>query len=287
MPVKFVAYIDESGDTGIERVKGKRLFGGQSEWLVLACLLVRVENDARIPSWKREIKGQFRNDQRADLHFANLLPAKKTIACRTLATKPCRLFIIMSNKKNIEGYRNPNLDDNNKSWIYWFLARLLLERVTEFCEGLIPDVGRGQETLRIIFARRGGLRYGDFVAYMRKLRRQSRAGTLVLGKGDLRWPVIDFDEIRVLEAVERDGLQLADIAAGAFFYAVERNRPAECDPQYAKLLHPIIAKDAHGNRLSFGLKTMPLLHEMNLWPQQRPIFEFYGYNPEGWQAPGS
>ena len=287
MRVGFVAYIDESGDTGIERVKGIRLFGAQSEWLVLSCLLVRAENDAKVPAWGREIIGQFHSHQRPDLHFTHLIPAKKVVACRMLATMPCRLFVIMSNKKNIEGYRNPNLDDKNKAWIYWFLARLLLERVTEFCESLVDPADRGQVKLRIIFARRGGLRYSDFEAYMRKLRRQSAVGTLVLGQGDLRWSVVDLEEIRVLDAPQRVGLQLADIGAGAFFQAVERNRPADCDPQYAKLLRPIVGKDAYGNRLGFGIKTMPLPHLMNLWPRQREIFEFYGYAQEGWQVPGS
>jgi hypothetical protein len=136
MRVGFVAYIDESGDTGIERVKPLHLFGAASEWLVLSCFLVRIEHDTSLPGWRRDIIGQFRNQQRPDIHYASLLPAKKAIACRAIATKPCRFFVVMSNKKNIEGYRNPNLDDNNKAWIYWFLSRLLLERVTEFCEAL-------------------------------------------------------------------------------------------------------------------------------------------------------
>jgi hypothetical protein len=287
MTVGFVAYIDESGDTGIEQVKGKRLFGGQSEWLVLSCFLVRAQHDSEVSSWVREITGQFRNHQRPGLHFADLIPVKKVIACRMIATKPCRFFVVMSNKKNIEGYRNRNLDDNNKAWPYWFLSRLLLERVTEFCEGLVPEAKRGQVKLRVTFARRGGLRYADFAGYLRKLQKQSRAGTLVLGKGDLRWSLIDLDEITVLDHAERAGLQLADIGAGAFFQAVERNRPGDCIPEYAELLHPVVGKDAYGNRLGFGIKTMPLLHEMNLWPQQRAVFEFYGYDPDGWQAPGS
>jgi hypothetical protein len=285
MRVGFVAYIDESGDTGLERVRPLSV-PGASEWLVLSCFLVRIENDNKLVSWVREIIGQFRSHQRRDLHFSHLTPYKKTIACNTIATKTCRFFMIMSNKKNIEGYRNPHLDDKNKAWIYWFLSRLLLERVTEFCEAEVPAAEQGEVKLRIVFSRRGGLRYADFEQYLRKLHRQSLAGTLKLGLGDLRWSVIDYEEIFVLDHTARAGLQLTDIGAGAFFQAVERNRPADCDPQYAKLLRPIIGRDPYGNTLGFGIKTMPLPHEMNLLTQQREIFEFYGYDPKGWQAPG-
>ena len=109
---------------------------------------------------------------------------------------------------------------------------------------------------------------------------------LVLDQGDLHWSVIDFEEIFVLDHRARAGLQLADIGAGAFFQAIERNRPADCDPRYAKLLRPVIGKSARGHFLPFGIKTRPELHEMGLVPEQQEIFEFYGYNPKGWQAPG-
>jgi hypothetical protein len=68
---------------------------------------------------------------------------------------------------------------------------------------------------------------------------------LKLGLGDLRWSVMDLEEIFVLDHRSRAGLQLADIGAGAFFQAVERNRPADCDPQYTKSLRPVIARDAY------------------------------------------
>jgi hypothetical protein len=123
---------------------------------------------------------------------------------------------------------------------------------------------------------------------MRKLRGESRAGMLKLAKGDLRWSVVDFEEVRVLDHAARPGLQLADIGAGAFFQAVERDRPGECDPQYTKLLSRIVAKNADGHYIPFGIKPVPELWEMEgLLPQQREIFEFYGFNPDGWQAAGS
>ena len=47
MTVRFVAYVDESGDTGIEKIKPFDPKGA-SEWLVLSCFLVKVENDTKL-----------------------------------------------------------------------------------------------------------------------------------------------------------------------------------------------------------------------------------------------
>jgi len=283
--VAYVAYIDESGDTGIEAVRPIDA-GGATEWLVLACLLIRIESDPKALGWVKEIQSKFRNVQSPYLHYADLLGAKKAVACELLATKPCAMFVIMSNKKNIRGYKNPRLDSGNKAWIYWFLSRLLLENVTDFCEQRTPASERGKQKLRIIFSRRGGLKYIDFENYLRKLERQSRAGMLVLDQGDLCWSVIDYEEIFVLDHKQRAGLQLADIVSGAFFQSVERNRPADCDPTYAKLLKPRLASNRHHHVIGYGIKTMPLLHEMGLTKEQREIFEYYGYIGSGWQAPG-
>ncbi len=286
MAVKFVAYIDESGDPGIQAVRPIDT-GGATEWLVVACFLVRIENDTKTLGWVKEIQGRFRNVQSPYLHFTNLLPVKKAIACNLIATKPCAMFVAMSNKKNIRRYSNPNLGERNKSWPYWFLSRLLLERVTAFCEQKVPSEYRGQHKLRIIFSKRGGMNYADFRRYMEKLQRQSRAGMLVLNQGDLSWSVVDLDELFVLDHKDRAGLQLADIVASAFFQAVEVHRPSGCDPTYAKLLEPQVARDEHGHVLGFGIKTMPDPHMMSLSPEQKDLFEFYGYAKNGWQAPGS
>jgi hypothetical protein len=161
-----------------------------------------------------------------------------------------------------------------------------LERVTEFCDQTTDEHERGKVTLRIVFSRRGGLRYIDFANYLKKLRRQSRAGMLVLNRGDLTWSLIDDEEIFVLDHVQRAGLQLADIGAAAFFEAVDQDRPTECDPQYAMILKPIMARRGPGGELWLGVKAMPELPSMQLSDKQREIFEFYGFNPEGWRTPG-
>jgi uncharacterized protein DUF3800 len=285
MPVTFVAYIDESGDTGLQAVRPVDPRGA-TEWLILSCFLVRAVNDAKTLTWVRDIQSQFKNVQSPHLHFADLLPFKKLIACKGLASNPCRIFVVMSNKKNIRQYRNPNLDPRNKAWIYWWLTRLLLERVTTFRERFVPIEDRGKQKLRIVFSRRTDLKYDHFNDYLRKLAAQSRFGELTIDTGDLKWSLIDFDEILVRDHVSRAGLQLADIGAGAFFQAVERNRPTpvDCDPSYAIALSPVMARDPFGRIIGFGIKTMPDLLAMALTDDQKKVFEAYGQ--KDWQAPG-
>lgn len=281
MSVEFVAYIDESGDPGTAKVKPLDP-DGSSEWLVVSCFLVRIDNDSKCVGWVKEIQSRFRNVQSPHLHFADLLPVKQRIACELLATKPARFFAVMSNKKNIRRYRNFNISDGNKNWLYWWLMRLLLERVTHFCEERIDPSVRGTSKLRIIFSRRGGMKYADFAAYMNKLRRQSSVGMLVLDCGDLCWSVIDDDEIFAYSHKDRAGLQLADVVAGALFQAVERDRPSDCDSACAVALRPRFAKDKFSRVLGYGIKTMPDLHTMDLAIEQRAVFEAYGYAKGGW-----
>lgn len=282
--VKFVAYVDESGDTGLVDVKPSDPTGA-SEWLVLSCFLIREQDDHKCLGWVKEILAKVKSKKR-DLHFADLYEHKKKMACDIIATKPGRFFIVASNKRNIEDYKNQRAAfvsrQHGTAWLYWWLSRLLLERVTEYCETRVPPECRGDWKLRIVFSRRGGLMYRDFERYLTKLRWQSILGTQVIDTGDLCWSVIDFDEIRVLDHSARAGLQLADIGAGAFFNALEQNRPANCDCQFAKALKPRMAFDKKNSILGFGLKTMPQLHNMGLSKEQQEIFEFYGYSPRNW-----
>ena len=282
MPVSYVAYIDESGDPGLRSVKPINP-NGASEWFVLSCFLVRKENDQKTLGWIKEIQSSFYNIQTPFLHYSKLSNDQKQRACEVLATKPCRYFIVMSNKKNIETYRNRNINDGNRDWLYWWLMRLLLERVTDFCERHTAPELRGQSKLKIVFSRRGGMKYIDFKKYLDKLALQSKTKRLLLDTGDLCWSVIDTEEIFALGYKDRAGLQLADIGAGAFFQSVENNRPANCDPKFAKLLMPVVAKKTdYSTPIGYGIKTMPNLSDMKLSQAQKEIFDFCGYNTKGW-----
>jgi len=281
MTISFVAYIDESGDPGINRIHPQDI-NGSSEWLILSCFLVRQEREAKVLSWVKEIVSQFHVSNSPHIHFSDLIPAKKKIACSTLAKKPCALFVVMSNKKNIKQYTNQKLSGKNKNWLYWWMMRLLLERVTDFCERHTPEDRIGQNKLRIIFSRRGGMIYKDFADYLLKLYWQSTADMLYIDQGDLRWSVIDFEEIYAQDHKSLAGLQLADVVAGSFYDAVEQKSKRGCTSEYAALLEPRIAADSKGEKFGYGVFTRPDVWAMNLTEEQKPIFEVYGYPSDKW-----
>jgi hypothetical protein len=284
MPVTFVAYIDESGDTGLDLVKKPDDPRGATEWLVLSALVVKIEHDSKMVAWTKDVQSDF-TSKRTDLHFNKLLDFKKPLVCSALAKKDCKAFVVMSNKKNIEKYRNHRLDSSNKAWIYWFIARLLLERVTEYCEKQTPEERRGTDKLRIIFSRRGGLIYQDFADYLWKLYWQRDTDEMVLNYKQIAWSVIDHDEVFVFDHSKFAGLQLADIIAGAFYQAVEQNRggAVECDPSCARLLKPLVHRKGFSWYLGVGVKPMPALHEMNLTDSQKQIFSHYGAKESDWK----
>lgn len=130
---RYVAFIDESGDTGLDLVKPMDP-NGASEWLIIGAVVVRAEHEAEMSTWLTDITSQLKGHQRPGIHFADLRkPAKKRLVCSKIADLPMRIFAMTSNKKNMKGYANPfagSIPSDN--WFYCWMTRILLERVTHF-----------------------------------------------------------------------------------------------------------------------------------------------------------
>lgn len=105
MSYGFIAYIDESGDDGLARVKPIDP-DGSSEWFVLSAVVVRAGNENAVGRWQRDILDSFGYTQRKDIHYRKLSPIRKQLACKYMADQPLRIFTVMSNKKNMRGYSN-------------------------------------------------------------------------------------------------------------------------------------------------------------------------------------
>lgn len=288
MSVGYVAYIDEAGDDGLKRVY-PFYDNGSSEWFIVSCLLVRAENDHLMLDTVKDIVSQFKNSQRLDIHYRDLIPAKKKIACEAIAQAKIRSFVVMSNKKNMQNYCNerirgrPEYAEGDKNFLYWWTVRCLLERVTEECERHSLQSEDGPKTLRIIFSRRGGMNYNHFRDYLIKLHGQSVSGALYNKFGDLRWSVIDHKEIFAYDHKSRAGLQLADVVASAFYQAVAETPTRQCDPQFARMLRKTVAYkvetakygDRYRRRFGYGVKILPSLKIADLTPHQMRIFDVY------------
>jgi hypothetical protein len=281
----YVAYIDESGDDGLRAVKPIST-PGSSEWLILAAVVIRAERQNEVSQWVEQIRSNFRNPQTSTIHFTDLNDTKKATACRAIAGFDVRCFVVASNKKNMEGYNNPFAGKiPSSNWFYCWMTRVLLERVTCFVRDKAAVAPAAPKHLRIEYSARGGLRYSQMGAYYEWMRMKQHRPFLPWGK--ICWEVMDPRLLYVYPHYEREGLQLADIVASAFFKACDKYDTGACDPQFAKLLSKRMARvpDTTTGRISgYGVKLLPNFRKAKLDADQAEIFKFYGY-PEQWWDP--
>ena len=187
----------------------------------------------------------------------------------------------------MHGYQNKKAEAAaviaGRTWFYWWMTRLLLERVTDYCERRsLRDYGEPR-TVRLEFSRRKGLRYAHLQAYLYWLRMQSKANALFLKNGDLKWSVVDpINEIAAIDNSERAGLQLSDAVASSFYQAVNGDHP---DISHATALAPRMAIRPNGHVFGYGVKLMPYRFLHRGRPEQTKIFNFYMQNKVR-QAPG-
>jgi hypothetical protein len=272
MSVAYVAYIDESGDDGLSKVQPTDP-NGASEWFVLGAIVVPAHYQ-REAAWVAKILTELKLAQRRVLHFQPLDRQRQTKTCQAISGLPIRCFAVISNKTNMRGHSNPRAErvsySAGRTYFYWWMTRLLLERITDYCERRSNHEYGHPRLVPLVFAQRGGLRYSHCQGYLYWLRWQSKTDSLYLKQGDLKWSVINpLDEIRAYSPENCHGLQIADSVAGAFYQA------ANGYPDPAIALAPRMAFDARGSILGYGIKLMPSRYLARAPKHQRTVFDFY------------
>jgi hypothetical protein len=272
----YIVYIDEAGDFGLRSVVPVDPTGA-SEWLVMGAMVVRRENELMVPSWLKTIRHEAKNNQSIDLHFRKLSDRQKRIICAGVAKLPLRLFVVVSNKQNMRQHKNPSASyvSQHKHWFYWWVSRLVLERVTDFCAAQNKIHGTPDRKLRIEFSRRRDLKRHEFTDYFTRLWLQKDAA--FLNKRTINWSVFDFNEVYFYDHKSRAGLQFADVVASSFFQAVNIHPHGSCCADYAKMLEPRI----HQRRavaLDEGFTVWPYsLADLSLTAAQKDVFRYYKY----------
>lgn len=261
MKHSYVAYIDESGDDGLAKFRQLGVDGGASIWLFITACIIRASRDLEAVRWRDEITSKLPKQNKRNLHFQKMTHSQRIMAAKTLARKQLMLSHVISNKTTI-----PPGTYREKNQLYFYLTRYLIERVSWLCRDLRPRVPEGNGRVKIIFSRRGKMSYGDFRDYLERLR--ARDDTTI------HWPVIDIEGIEAQDHSRWAGLQLADIGASAFAAALEVDKYGNCEPRYAETLKPRVYQ-RKGNYLSYGLKLVPSLDQLQLSREQSRLIQIY------------
>jgi hypothetical protein len=182
MDYGYIAYIDEAGDPGLNKVRPLDE-NGASEWLVLSAVVMKAAREEKVVEWVDKIRTDIGVTQRRYLHYRDLSPTRKIAVANALARLPIRAIAVCSNKKNMRGYSNPRASKTpSQQWFYNWCVRLLLERVTQFCgERTIRDHGK-REMVKVEFSRRGGHHYSQTRAYHYYLKHQQAGDKVYLQK---------------------------------------------------------------------------------------------------------
>jgi hypothetical protein len=280
-PYGYVAFIDEAGDPGISKVRPLDPNGG-SEWLTIGGILVEAKRELEPVAWVRKILDSTGMKQKRELHFRDLDEWRKPLVCSGMADLPLRAFVVASNKKNMRGHTNPRAEAKAnpltaKQYFYNYCARLILERITDYCfRHSMRNYGEPRR-VKVIFSQRGGHSYGHTITYGEILKQQSRSQTTLLDKRTINWQVVDIRLYEVLEHRAHAGLQLADVIASSFYQATDILPPTDWNPAYAKLLKPRMAME-RGVHADYGVAFQPTPPwRANLLKKQKEIFEYYGY----------
>jgi hypothetical protein len=238
----FRVWVDETGDRG-SSAQSSPFFG------VAAVVLA----DGAMPvlrATKMEINKRLQRAAGHELHWSQTLKTHdyRAVAVEEVARlkKLARVTYVAVQKSSIP---TDAFIRRNREALYNYPLRFLLERVS----WLVDEQGG---IARITLASVSGLPKRIPLDYIDWLRDTQDT--------QIRWQAID-PKVEVHQAVERDGLQIADIAAGALDRAIRpaTSPPHRMEPAYLRELAPLIYNRGVGKIASYGLKALPV----NLWDQ--------------------
>ncbi|MCF8878452.1 DUF3800 domain-containing protein [Hyphobacterium sp. SN044] len=260
----FTAYIDEAGCDGFSRLATGEPTG-QSQWLVLGALIVDHDVDLTLPERRDQIRALFPARRKLDIHYRELKDGQKLAACQALVDIPAEYCFTLSNKATIPGSRFETVFAQ-KGYLYNYLVRWLLERVTSHCSTL---AGNQNASLKVVFSRRSGMNYQAMRDYL-LLMRDGRE--VIRPVRSINWEVLDIDTIAVENHSKWAGLQLADCATSAVFQAFEPDNYGNCHPRCAETLRPRLIR-RNKSALNYGMTLVPSATASRLTDTQQRFYE--------------
>lgn len=272
----FHVYIDEAGDPGVKPKDSSDPHW--SDWFVLSAVVVADENDGDTVRWIEEMNTAIRRrNGPTEIHYRKFSDTNRQHVCRVLASKPVRIFTVASHKGSMRQHSNRRLGRANDREFYNWCLRLLLERVTEWCARRGRQAGHEVFPARLVFSERGGHNYTELRAYLKKLEAQTLTGTLTLDRKGLTRGVIFESLCEVVPHSNLAGLQLADVAASAFWQAACSPSSRHNLAQASELICRLARRERRRKPEGFGMLLLPFPYQGEIPADDRRIFELCGY----------
>jgi hypothetical protein len=282
----YVAYIDESGDPGLDGIKPLDP-NGASEWIVVSAVVIRKVHEVAATKWMEDIRDRLKSPQMQIIHFRRLRPVwRKELVCDAIAKLPIRCFVVCSNKKNMKGHENPFADKvPSQNWFYCWLTRVLLERVTHFVAADSRKRYGIVKRVKIVYSRAGGLSYAQMAAYYEWIREKRRNNNQFLNWGDLDYDTLHSSLLEVRAHSSDVRLSLPDAVANSFYKACDKYDTGACDVTLAKRLVKRMAAvpdKPRGQISGYGVKLLPGWVKAELDADQQEMFLYFGYPKQWW-----
>lgn len=283
----FYLFIDEAGDEGLDRVRPVD-HDGASEYFVLCGVLVRTSRYAELVQSFTRIKSKVGVSTSEAIHFRDLSDKNKLVVIDVIAELKLELITVVSNKRNMRGYRNLRCEASNLefsrgrlrprryNWFYNNLFRYLLERASAECKRWTFRAYGEVRSIQIIFSRRKEVSYSQTGAYLLKLKTERRDARYFNNKGQIDWSVVNAFDIKSRKDKDEVGLQIADCAASAIFRSLDQSWFGNVDPVYLERLSKKFARIGSTPR-DYGFKLLPDDFRAPLSASQRLGLHSVGY----------
>ena len=260
----FVAYFDECGEEGFTFRKEPHN-KGSSEWFVLGAALHLTADRRTIIHHHFAFRDKHRKHDNWHFHFRTAHHDERVGFIDHIAKAPYVCMSVAVHKPSLtqtEAFQKPY-------YLYFYTARLLLERVSWYCRDHRPPNDRDDGCAWLVFSTRRGLHRQAIEEYLALLKRKSAAPDPFrdLGHNKIYWPALATEPIIVAPNNSFIGLQVADAVASGVARAFEMSAYGHTEPRYIETLKPVLYK-GYGTYFRYGIKIFPSL-SLELRSQER------------------
>jgi hypothetical protein len=229
---QLLVYVDETGDRG----SGTKA----SPFFSMVAIVLPTDDLPALQQVKNDINAKLEKPIATELHWSKNLKRheQRLEAIEHVAKLNLRIVNVTVDKTAIPP---KSLIAGDRDALYNYSLRLLLERVSWLSDA---NNGLAQVTLASV----KGLPRRVIDSYVEKLRIQQNA---------VNWEAL-HPSIRVKQANARDGLQIADLAAGALDRAIRRcpNPPHRIEPAYLLKVAHLVYTRGPDRVHSYGMKSL-------------------------------